>query len=136
MADDLRPQLYVCTTCRRAGTPKPVPVPAPGQLLYDAVARQLLDVGPEVPVRAVPMVCFGNCEQGCSAGLASPGKWTYLMGKLGPEHAADLIAWAAAYARSPNGTVLRSGRPQSLRDTIVARFPGGDLAAASPQLAE
>jgi predicted metal-binding protein len=52
-----------------------------------------------------------------------PGKWTYLLGHLREPDAADLLAYAAAYAASATGTVLPSRRAQALRDMIIARVP-------------
>ncbi|MEJ8572278.1 DUF1636 domain-containing protein [Microbaculum marinum] len=124
MADEDRPKLYVCTTCRKAGTDLPPDgVPRDGQQLFDAISQRLDAMGADAPVDVTPIVCFANCEQGCSAGLVQPGKWAYMVGHVGPEHAGDLIAYGAAYAKSQTGAVLRSGRPESLRHAIVGRFP-------------
>jgi predicted metal-binding protein len=117
-----RPCLYVCTTCR-ANQPLVEGEPVLGQQLFDGVATLLAQTNTP-PVELRPIICLGNCPQGCSAAVAEPGKWTYLLGHLAPTHAADLLAYAAAYAASDNGTVWRSGRAPSLRDAIVARVPG------------
>jgi predicted metal-binding protein len=45
------------------------------------------------------------------------------MGELTPEHAADLLTYAAAYAKAKTGVVLPSGRPASLQTSVIARFP-------------
>jgi predicted metal-binding protein len=122
MTDQL-PRLYVCTTCR-ANQPVVEGEPVPGRKLFDGVAAVLAGAGEAAPVALHPVVCLGNCTQGCSAAVAMDGKWTYLLGHMGPDHAADLVAYGAAYAASENGTVWRSGRAASLRDAIVARVPG------------
>jgi predicted metal-binding protein len=128
VADEDRPKLYVCTTCRQAGTEAvaddgPGDAPRDGQRLFDAVCERLEALGAKAPVDVVPIVCFANCEQGCSAGLVQTGKWAYMVGHIGPGEADDLIAYGAAYAKSETGAVLRSGRPESLRHAIVGRFP-------------
>ena len=130
MADDDRPTLYVCTTCQRAGDP-PATADAPrtGRLLFESTEAAARAIGADGPT-VVPVVCFANCERGCSAAIAQSGKWAYMVGHLGPEHAGDLIAYASAYAKSETGAVLRSGRPESLRHAIVGRFP---LHLALPQ---
>lgn len=120
---DERPCLYVCTTCKQDGAPLAEGETPPGRLLYEAVAERLSALGPDAPVAVEPVVCFANCEQGCSAGLSQAGKWSYMVGHVGPGHAGDLIAYGAAYAKSDTGIVLRSGRPDSLRHAIVGRFP-------------
>ncbi|TCT13577.1 putative metal-binding protein [Tepidamorphus gemmatus] len=130
MAGDSRPTLYVCTTCRRAGDPPSAEdVPRAGQLLFEATGAAARALGADAPA-IVPVVCFANCERGCSAAISQPGKWAYMVGDLGPEHADDLIDYAIAYARSETGAVLRSGRPESLRHAIIGRFP---LHLAAPQ---
>jgi predicted metal-binding protein len=70
---------------------------------------------------------LASCEQGCAASVSMPGKWSYLLGRLSPAHAGDLVEYGAAYAASDNGTVWRSGRAASLRDAILARVPGHDF---------
>jgi predicted metal-binding protein len=58
-----------------------------------------------------------------------PGKWTYVLGNLRPEHAADLLTYARAYAASPTGTVMPSRRPPSLARVVLARVPNLEFAA-------
>jgi predicted metal-binding protein len=94
-----------------------------GRRLYERVASLLAETGQDAPVQLRPNLCFANCERGCSAGISAPGKWSYLMGDLGPEHAADLLAYARTYAEAKTGVVLPSKRPPSLEKTVIARFP-------------
>jgi predicted metal-binding protein len=113
---------------------------ARGRRLHDSVSQILADTGTDT-LRVEPVVCLANCERGCSAILSAPGKWAYMVGHLGPEHAADLVAYARAYAASERGIVLRAGRPASMRDVILGRFPAeiSDLtwtAAARKEAAE
>ena len=79
--------------------------------------------GLESAVRVNPISCMANCEQGCSAALSQPGKWSYVAGFLGPELADDVIDYALIYAASRTGVVMPSKRAPSLRDAIVARIP-------------
>lgn len=110
-----RPVLHICVTCRR-GEP-PSDAPRPGKLLFDAVAAR----APAVELR--PVECLANCEHGCSAAISADRKWTYLLGRLAPDLADDLLAYAEAYDRAGNGTVMPSRRPASLRDMIIGRVP-------------
>jgi predicted metal-binding protein len=114
-------ELHICVTCR-AGLPLVEGAPVLGRQLYDNAAALMARLAPQVTLR--PVVCLGNCAQGCSAAVSQPGKWSYLLGHMTPDHAADLVAYGAAFAASENGTVWRSGRAESLRDAIVARIPG------------
>lgn len=115
------PVLHVCTTCSAGETIAPGGEP-PGQRLHDAVAR----LADRVTVR--PVVCLASCDRGCTASIGQPGKWSYLVGDLRPDIAADLLAYADAYAASANGAVLRAGRPESLRHAIIARLPAPEFA--------
>lgn len=114
------PTLHICTTCR-AGLPLAEGAIAPGQHMFDAVAA----LAPEVTLK--PVKCLSSCNAGCAAAISEPGKWTYLLGRLEPSMAPDLLAYAATYAAHPTGTVLPSKRPASLARMILGRMP--DLAA-------
>ena len=116
------PSLHVCTTCR-AGRPLGEGQVAPGQRLHDAVA---LLMGDASPVALQPVACLAVCERGCTAAISAPGKWSYLLGGLTEENAADLLTYGAAYAASRTGTVLPSKRPASLARAILGRLPAGD----------
>jgi predicted metal-binding protein len=125
VVNDKRACLHICITCRRGDrqSEPEAAEPVPGRLLHDAVAG-LLDRGPNSSgLEVQPVICLANCERGCSVILSAPGKWAYMVGGLGPEHAADVIAYGEAYAASETGTVLRAGRPPSLRHAILGRFP-------------
>ena len=117
------PTLHVCTTCR-AGRPLAEGDVPPGQFMFDAVAAQ---AGPDLTV--LPVKCLSSCDHGCAAALSAPGKWSYLLGRLDPGLAPDLLAYAATYAQHPTGTVLPSKRPASLARVVLGRLP--DLTAAA-----
>ena len=116
------PVLHVCTTCR-AGVPLADGQVPPGRVMLDAVAA-LLGSDPAVDLREV--TCLSSCDHGCAAAISAPGKWTYLLGRLDPLLAPDLLAYAAAYAAAKTGTVLPSKRPASLARMVLGRVP--DLA--------
>jgi predicted metal-binding protein len=119
-----RPRLYVCLSCRRRGAPvADEGDTTDGRRLYDALKARADAMGMDAPAQIVPTLCFANCERGCSVGIAAAGKWSYLVGEVGPEHAADLLAYAATYATAATGVVLPSKRPASLQTNVIARFP-------------
>ncbi len=121
---DSRPVLHICLTCRPAGLAPDAPNdPAAGSRLHEAVLGRLRSRGLGCAVRVNPVSCMANCEQGCSAALSQPGKWSYVAGYLGAELADDLIDYALTYAASRTGAVMPSKRAPSLRDAIVARIP-------------
>ncbi len=128
MSELPQPRLIVCTTCR-AGQPLADGETPQGALLH-AELLALMDQspdGPPVDLRAA--ACMANCERGCSAAIASPGKWTFVLGHLSPGHAADLLRYAAVYAASATGTVMPSRRPASLGRAVMARVPHLEYAA-------
>lgn len=121
---DGRPILHICMTCRPAGQASEAPnEPAAGSQFHDAVLRRLRAREMEASVRVNPVTCMANCEQGCSAALSAPGKWSYIAGYLGTHLADDLIDYALVYAASATGVVMPSKRAPSLREVIVARLP-------------
>jgi predicted metal-binding protein len=110
--------LHVCIGCQ-AGTQLAEGEATPGRRLHDALAA----LPTALPLRVRPTTCMANCERGCSAAISAPGKWSYLLGRLSPELASDLLIYAAAYAASASGTVMPSRRPASLRDIVMGRLP-------------
>ncbi len=114
--------LHVCTTCR-AGEAKREGIAVPGHVLHDRLAA-LLAADPSPPVGLAAVECLAVCEQGCAAAIAAPGKWSYLLGRLSPDKAADLLIFARSYGLSGTGTVMPSRRPASLASMILGRIPG------------
>lgn len=122
MSEPSLPRLIVCTTCQAGRTLAPGEAPA-GALLYAALAGHLAQSPSAPPAELRGATCMANCLRGCSAALAMPGKWIYVLGHLKPGHAADLLTYAAAYAASATGTVMPSRRPASLANVVLARVP-------------
>ena len=112
------PTLYVCVTCR-AGRPLPEDGIPPGRFMHEAVAAHR-HAG-RVDLREV--ACLSSCDHGCAAAITMPGKWRYLLGRLDPSLAGDLLDYAAVYATHPTGTVLPSKRAASLAHMILGRMP-------------
>ncbi|MCE2565539.1 DUF1636 domain-containing protein [Komagataeibacter sp. FNDCF1] len=109
--------LHVCVTCRRG---LPASDNPQGRQLHDALLA-LAGTGTGVVVHEVS--CLAACNDGCTAVVAAPGKWGWLLANLGPEKAEDLLTYIAAYAASRSGTVMPSRRPASLSDMVRGRFP-------------
>ncbi|WP_166646595.1 DUF1636 family protein [Zavarzinia compransoris] len=110
-----QPILHVCTSCRHGDDR------GAGASLADRL--ETLAAGAEGGFRVNPIVCLAACERGCTAALSAAGKWSYVVGGLTPDLAGDMAAYARAYGASPNGVVLRAGRPVSLHQAIVSRLP-------------
>jgi predicted metal-binding protein len=107
-----RLNLHVCVTCRQGE----------GAKLHAALADGLTARADQtIDLREV--TCMASCTQGCTVAISAPGKWCYLLGSLSAEHAADLLTYADTYAAHPSGAVLPSRRPDSLRQSVVARLP-------------
>ncbi len=117
------PTLHVCTTCR-TGLPLAEGEIPPGQHMFDAVAAL---APPGVDLR--PVKCLSLCDHGCAAAISMPGKWSYLLGRLDPSLAPDLLTYAETYAQHPTGTVLPSRRPASLARIVLGRLPATEIAA-------
>jgi predicted metal-binding protein len=116
------PRLILCTTCRN-GRSLADGETTPGALLHARLQTLIAEVGTPASVDLREVACLANCDRGCSAVIAMPGKWTYLLGRLDRSVAADLLTYIAAYAESTTGTVLPSRRPPSLRNMIIGRVP-------------
>jgi len=75
-------------------------------------------------MRLQPVQCLSACSQGCAVALSSPGKWTYVYGRLDPaEHIPDILQGAARYGASDDGIVPWRERPEIFRKNSLARIP-------------
>jgi predicted metal-binding protein len=111
--------LYVCTTCKGVGEFDPE-APRPGAVLLAALAAGGAPEG--VTIKGVE--CLSACNTGCSIALSSPGKWTYVYGRLDPEiHAEAILAGTTLYAASTDGVVPWRERPEVFRKQSIARIP-------------
>jgi predicted metal-binding protein len=120
--------LHVCVTCK-AGTESEE---RPGLLLYAALEALL--TGGSGPAELRPVSCLAACEHGCTAAIFMPGKhFGYLLGRLTPEHAEDILDYARSYGASATGAVMPSRRAPSLANAILSRFPAYGLEPANPQ---
>ena len=114
----MTPVLYVCTTCR-AGAPLEDGAAPPGRLMFEAVAGHA--AADAVELREI--ACLSLCDSGCAAAIRMPGKWSYLLGRLSPALAGDLLDYARLYAVPPTGTVLPSKRAASRGRMVLGRLP-------------
>lgn len=122
MASDATPQacLHICVTCGHPDEPRP------GATLHDRVADLMTDTE---PFRLQGVKCLARCGEGCSLAVTAPGKWGYLMSRLTPDLAADILTYARAYAAHETGALLPSRRPESLRqNVVVGRIPAMETA--------
>jgi predicted metal-binding protein len=108
--------LFVCVTCRREGDP-PDAV-RPGARLYAALKAQ----AGETDVQ--PVECLSNCTRSCTAAVAAPGKWTYVVGHLDPDqHVSDIVQFARLHQASADGLTVWRDRPVHVRKNTIARVP-------------
>ncbi|MBC7740427.1 MAG: DUF1636 domain-containing protein [Candidatus Saccharibacteria bacterium] len=109
-------------TCK-AGLPVEDGATCMGAQVFAAIYALPVPEGVEV----VPVDCLSACNTGAAVALSAPGRWSYVYGRMGPEHAADILAGAAAYARAPDGLVPWRERPVIFRKQSVARIPPLDF---------
>ncbi len=112
--------LHVCVTCGHPDEPRP------GLILHDRIAALMTA---DEPFALKPATCLARCGEGCAAAATAAGKWGYLLGRLSPDHADDLVAYARLYAAAATGTVMASRRPPSLKNVVIGRIPALELAS-------
>ena len=113
--------LYVCVTCRGNGDVGGGE-PRPGARLLTAIEQGSAEAGEGVAV--VGVECLSNCSRSCSAAVAAPGKWTYVIGNLDPErHASDILAFAHQHSAHDLGLPVWRERPEHIRKNTIARVP-------------
>ncbi len=134
----------VCTTCRSRARASGQPAAdmdglKDGARFFPLVAQACADTSGAVTCR--PIECLWSCGLGCSVQIMSEGKTGYSLGLFPPtDEAAKAIAgFAAAHARSDDGTVAFEDWPEGVLGHFIVRIPpvedadGQSGAQASPQ---
>ena len=104
---DVGTTLFICVTCR-----------AGGARFLESVRARAGDFA------VLPVECLSNCDRSCSAAIAAPGKWTYVVGDLDPDlHADDILQFARAHQAHADGLPPWRERPQHVRKHTIARVP-------------
>ena len=114
----------ICRTCRPEGAPETAE--RPGAILGRAVRDALSAIAaPLVEVRAI--ACLSACSRACSAVVAAPGKFSYVIGDLEPQDAEALLAFAFKHAESADGIPAWRDRPVKIRKSTIARVPAAGV---------
>ena len=109
--------VYVCVTCRHAGTTDTEP--PPGAILAAAATKAAEGSG----VVIQPVRCLANCTRGLSAAVRCNGSWTYIFGGLDAACGPALVDGARLLAGASDGIMPWRGRPQPLKRGLIARVP-------------
>jgi len=111
--------IFICVSCTVEGARDE----QPGRELFEAVTRKLA-ARPESKAVVKAVDCLAVCKRPCTVALSGEGKWTYVVGDLGPEaNADDVIAAAEAYGATANGIIPWRERPQCFRKGVISRIP-------------
>ena len=109
-------RLHICMTCK-AGLVEGGP--CLGARLFNAISA----LPQPLNVTVVPVDCLSACNTGAAVALSQSGSWGYVYGRMTVENAADILAGAAAYARTADGLVPWRERPVIFRKQSLARIP-------------
>ena len=116
--------LYVCTSCRTAGTPREPREDRQGFILYNKLQEAFSTSPLKNRVDVQPTGCLSICPRPCGIALSSSGSWTYLFGDQEPDNAIkEILECVSTYLRISNGFMPRMERPKSLRRSILGRVP-------------
>lgn len=116
--------LHVCTSCRKAGSPREPREERPGYRLYQQLVEAVSNGSLKHQVDVKPAECLSLCPRPCGIALSSSDAWTYLFGDQQPEATAtDILECVSRYLASPDGFLARHARPKALQKSILGRIP-------------
>jgi predicted metal-binding protein len=96
----------------------------PGRDLATDLKEKLIQQGLESRFSLKMMQCMSVCSRPATCAFVAPGKFTFTIGDLNPETAADdIIIFAEHYAESPDGIPAWSDRPEQIRKGTISRTP-------------
>ncbi len=114
--------ITVCTTCRCDKTNED-PI-RDGTRLLNAVDQVVRENGHGGTITVRGIQCMSACKMACAAQISDDDRFTYVLAHLDPETAAaDLVAFAHTHAEKDNGLVIKSARPEAIKDNVIARVP-------------
>lgn len=123
MSDTKTLEIYICSTCRPKGAESEA-TGRPGQDLVNDLAAKLKQQGLEQRFLLKTVECLAVCKRPATISIMSPGKFSYIIGDLDPETAADdLITFAKLYDESSDGVTVWRDRPQQIRLGVISRSP-------------
>jgi predicted metal-binding protein len=115
-----RSTVFVCVSCRVPIEGREGDYDKPGQALADALKDRLQDAA-DIDVQ--PVECLSVCNRPCTVAFAGEGKWSYVVGGISAEAAAEIAMAARHYATSSDGIIPWKERPLFFRKGVVARVP-------------
>ena len=111
--------LRICVTCRRNAEAELAEADRDGARLYRALAAEADD-----SLRVEEVRCLSGCKRACTAVIAAPDKWAYVLCEIDPDtQGLDLLDYARRHGETPDGQVPWCERPDSLRRKTLARIP-------------
>ena len=117
-------KVYVCTSCRKKGTPREPKENRPGFRLYQKLYEAIRSSPLRDNVTVRPAECLSVCTRPCGIAFTSEEAWTYLFGDQQPYlTASEILDCISLYLESPDGFMAREDRPKSLRGSILGRIP-------------
>jgi len=116
-------EIYICGACRPKNADPDDPG-RPGRDLATDLAQKLNQQALDQRFSLKMMQCMSVCKRPATISIVCPGKFTFTIGDLNPETAAqDIITFAKLYAISEDGIPAWSERPVSIREGVISRTP-------------
>ena len=116
-------EIYICGACRNKGAPPEDPA-RPGADLAKTLKQKLIEQELDQRFHLQMMQCMSVCSRPATISIVSPGKFTFTIGDLDPETAADdIITFARLHADSEDGIPAWSERPEQIRKGVISRTP-------------
>ena len=115
--------MYICRSCVWTEANREIDGKRQGKFLLDAV-NELVDNKPlpkTVDLRGV--FCLNGCKNPCNVSFRARDKFSLRFSHLTPDHAADVVAVAEAYAGSADGDLADSEIPGALQGKVSVRTP-------------
>jgi len=115
--------MYICRSCVWTEANREIDGKRQGKFLLDAV-NELVDLKPlpkTVDLRGV--FCLNGCKNPCNISFRARDKFSLRFSHLTPDHAADVVAVAKAYADSADGDLSDGEIPDALQGKVSVRTP-------------
>lgn len=114
--------ITICTTCRvDKANDDPV---RDGTRLLNRLDKEIRSRGLDHAISVRGIQCMSACAQACAAQVSGADRFTYVLADLDPQTAAEhLIEMALTHAETDKGLVVKSKRPEAIKEAVIARVP-------------
>ena len=116
--------VHVCTNCQHPDYKSRRQGKAGGEALPEALLKALEERKLDHLFKIDLITCLGNCKKRCRISVATPGRWSWLIGEISPEDDfKELMDFLEDWLDAENALIPKQERSKWLMQHGLGRVP-------------